>query len=541
MRRHITNSYPDGRNVNITRLLIDRQYRDIEQILKSRLQTARPFVQRLELETELLGHSGCVNCLEWSSDGRMLASGSDDCHVLFWDPFRHKKLKDLPTPHRGNIFSLKFIPQTDNSTIVTGAGDSRIYGFDLNHYEPIFRCNCHQGRVKRLAVAKETPHIFFSASEDGSVFQFDLRESHNCQNEESIVLIDLKNHSGRFAEVKCISVNPQRPELVAIGSNDGYARLYDRRMIKLDQIRTNYEQGIIAGNRQTEFYEDNVPKNGCVTYFAPGHLARSCGTSQRAATYLAFSPSGRELLVNIGAEQIYLYDIYSTKQPKYLDLPPLSSVQWDAKRPKLMISDEVDQMKQQGNDLLDKEKYTEAINQYSLAIQESPKYAALYLNRATALMKRKWRGDLYASLIDCQRALKLDPGYVKAQFRMTRALLELEYVQEAQECLNEIRSRFPDYANNHGVLMLNKDIETALEKKETNGNGTTVTELELSENEKVGSRNFWVFGFNFFFLMQYWRSLARDYKERFVGHCNTKTDIKEANFFGSDGKYVVAG
>ncbi len=28
------------------------------------------------------------------------------------------------------------------------------------------------------------------------------------------------------------------------------------------------------------------------------------------------------------------------------------------------------------------------------------------------------------------------------------------------------------------------------------------------------------------------RSLAVDYVDRFVGHCNTTTDIKEANFYG---------
>lgn len=32
-----------------------------------------------------------------------------------------------------------------------------------------------------------------------------------------------------------------------------------------------------------------------------------------------------------------------------------------------------------------------------------------------------------------------------------------------------------------------------------------------------------------------------DYKNRFIGHCNMTTDIKEANFFGQDGKYIVAG
>ena len=46
-------------------------------------------------------------------------------------------------------------------------------------------------------------------------------------------------------EVKCIAINPQRPEQLAIGANDIYARLYDRRMISpgnvgtVDAIRTS--------------------------------------------------------------------------------------------------------------------------------------------------------------------------------------------------------------------------------------------------------------------------------------------------------------
>jgi DDB1- and CUL4-associated factor 7 len=35
---------------------------------------------------ELRGHSGAINCLEWSPLRRgMLASGGDDCQVLLWD------------------------------------------------------------------------------------------------------------------------------------------------------------------------------------------------------------------------------------------------------------------------------------------------------------------------------------------------------------------------------------------------------------------------------------------------------------------------
>lgn len=40
------------------------------------------------------------------------------------------------------------------------------------------------------------------------------------------------SHIGRFGEAKCLAINPVRPELLAVGANDPYIRLYDRRMIR---------------------------------------------------------------------------------------------------------------------------------------------------------------------------------------------------------------------------------------------------------------------------------------------------------------------
>lgn len=122
---------------------------------------------------------------------------------------------------------------------------------------------------------------------------------------------------------------------------------------------------------------------------------------------------------------------------------------------------------------------------------------------------------------DCNRALQLDPHYVKAHFRLARALLELGYVNESNDCLNELKIRFPKSANDNGVKMLMKDIISAMEAEKGNDTGRgimTYTEKEIQL-----------------------RLTAKDYKEWFVGHCNTTTDIKEANFFGNDGKYIVAG
>lgn len=62
--------------------------------------------------------------------------------------------------------------------------------------------------------------------------QFDLRTPHSCSREVNNVLVNLLTHLGRYAEAKCLAINPQRPELLAVGANDPYIRLYDRQMIK---------------------------------------------------------------------------------------------------------------------------------------------------------------------------------------------------------------------------------------------------------------------------------------------------------------------
>lgn len=344
-----------------------------------------------------------------------------------------------------------------------------------------------------------------------------MRQPHTCGEGGKVMLINLTNHLGDYAEAKCLAVNPRRPELIAVGANDCFARVYDVRMITVDKIQPRDE--LITGRN---VHQDNIPK-GCVTYYCPGHLSSKPKTiTHRAATYITFSPDGTELLVNMGAEQIYLYDINNSKEPEFLNLPSYKKNEDGEESTKRDIPQSIEYEKKLGNDFLENEKYLQAIYQYTIAIKKAPDCPVLYLNRATALMRRAWYGDVYAAIKDCHTALKLDPSYIKAHFRLARALLELQHLKEANVCLEELKKRFPNYSNNHGVMMLRKDIDNALDNK-SNATGMRSQPPNNSQNE------------------QYWKSVAMDYSERFVGHCNTTTDIKEANFFGNDSNYIIAG
>lgn len=71
---------------------------------------------------------------------------------------------------------LQFMPKTNDSLIVTGAADYTINLHDVKLHETVNVCSCHTSRVKRLAVCPDSPHMYWSASEDGTV-RYDKKTS----------------------------------------------------------------------------------------------------------------------------------------------------------------------------------------------------------------------------------------------------------------------------------------------------------------------------------------------------------------------------
>lgn len=64
-----------------------------------------------------------------------------------------------------------------------------------------------------------------------------MRAPHTCNSQTSNFLIDLRRHAGSTVECRCITIHPARPELIAVGVNDPFIRIYDRRMIKVNSAQ----------------------------------------------------------------------------------------------------------------------------------------------------------------------------------------------------------------------------------------------------------------------------------------------------------------
>ncbi|KAI0750806.1 WD40 repeat-like protein [Daedaleopsis nitida] len=264
------------------------------------------------LGSDTTGHKGCVNALSWSQDGDVLISSGDDTTIRLWRMSSGNTEEDYPfmcdtiinTGHRGNVFNAQMLPYS--SRIATVAGDSQVRVFDHTRAagsststgeteygirEATIRVlRCHDGRTKRI-VTEDSPDLFLTVAEDGSVRQHDLRVFHSCRAESCPAPLVQVNH-----ELSTVALSPLTPYQFVVAGNSPYGYLFDRRH---------------AGRRFRE--EWGQPPNDdevttCVRRFgrrARGQHERK-GNEHITGSRMA-SSNGHEVLLSYSADGIYLY------------------------------------------------------------------------------------------------------------------------------------------------------------------------------------------------------------------------------------------
>eukprot|EP00871_Galdieria_phlegrea_P004301 jgi/Galph1/4872/GphlegSOOS_G3562.1 len=261
----------------------------------------RQFQGAEALICKIESHSGCVNTIHWNQRGTLLISGSDDTKLKIWDTSRRKLVRSWDSGHTANIFCARFMPLTDDSVVVSCAADSQVRVSNLAK-QTVRPINCHTDRVKKFVTEPDSPNIVISASEDGTVRCFDLRERQKCRNTRnsscSHVLVDLRpTRKSSFSrtpnsvsaimakrvEFFSLALNPTQPWYFVTAGSDPFVRLWDRRM--------------------------SGPFSQTVSVFCPSHLRISSrSTSYHYITGVSYDASGRRILASYSGEYIYLFD-----------------------------------------------------------------------------------------------------------------------------------------------------------------------------------------------------------------------------------------
>lgn len=460
-----TMHFHDG---NITDLLLSRYIDGRSHDVNHNFQMHSSLIQRLSQEKELEGHQSCVNSVAWNSNGSLLISGSDDTRINIWNYSSRKLLHSIETGHSANIFCTKFIPETSDELVVSGAGDAEVRLFHLsrlsgrgaeeNAITPSALFQCHTRRVKKLAVEAGNPHVVWSASEDGTLRQHDFREGASCppagasRQECRNVLLDLRcgakksltDPPKQCLALKSCDISSTRPHLLLVGGSDAFARLYDRRMLP----------------PPTSCRKKMAPPP-CVNYFCPMHLSDRNRPSLHL-THVAFSPDGEEVLLNYSGEHVYLMDVnhaggsamqYTSKDvsnltslaPVLSGAPlqsPVSDIFSNASPLKSNASAKLDKCREflelaeisleGGNYFYGIEACNEVLDGHDRDIGPTLRFECL-CTRAALLLKRKWKNDVYMAIRDCDKARRIDSSSFRPLYYMSEALLQLGKHKEALE------------------------------------------------------------------------------------------------------------
>eukprot|EP01080_Neovahlkampfia_damariscottae_P002953 gene2953-4963_t len=239
------------------------------------------WIQKLK-NHNLEGHSGCVNTVQWNSEGNLLLSGSDDCRLNIFKPLQNKMVKSIFSGHTGNIFCGKFLPHTSDTKIISCAADHEVRFFDIQKETTTQVYSPHRDMVKKLEIEPTDPSIFYSCSQDGTVRYFDIRETVDENSKENHILIKLQEESSprsfrNTLEINSISLNKQNSNYMICGGGDPFIRLYDRR--KIENYVKKYSPKSIMDKKYV-------------------HI-----------TGVRFSQNGEKILGSYSEDNIYLFDV----------------------------------------------------------------------------------------------------------------------------------------------------------------------------------------------------------------------------------------
>merc|ERR1712013_39756 len=197
------------------------------------------------------------------------------------------------------------------------------------------------------------------------------------------------------------------------------------------------------------------------------------------------------------------------------------------KRPPSALCERVSAIKNEGNAWYGRKRWTRAMECYDTVLHsvrsvDVPDHAVL-CNLAMCLYQRAHFGDLSLGEYYCDEAIRCRGDYVKAWFWKMRLCEKRGDLKAAMTVANEALTIIPQNADIQRMhSRLEKKVQAQIKQQKAKSDDANDDNKEMSEDEEEEEAE----------SVEFVGAQRYRYYQRYSGHCNLKTDIKEATFFG---------
>ena len=245
-----------------------------------------------------VGHSGIMESICYSLDGKYIASGSSDRTVKIWKLETGRELRTL-RGHSDRVNSLCYSP--DGKAVASGSRDDTIKLWDVASGECIKTLTEHKGSVESIVYNSDGKYLA-SGSFDHTIKLWDVA-SGNC----------IKTLEGHTNSVVAISYSPDEKYLVSC-SWDDTIKIWDVANGKCIKTLIGHTSSIKSvayspdGKHIASSYEDGVIKIWDVT---SGNCIKTLTGHERWVNSVAYSPDGKYIASGSNDNTVKLWDAES--------------------------------------------------------------------------------------------------------------------------------------------------------------------------------------------------------------------------------------